>query len=631
MIINKDSEISIITPASPTTREIFAAEELKKYLGIIFGAFSDIIPEGASVKNFKILLGGPERNNATRVYISEADFDKSVPGPEGIIIKALNDDTLLIAGSSKAPAECERGTIYAVYEFIERYCGASLSAFSNPNANAGEYLPRLSELDTNNIEYIKSKADSPYRCAIVQYSNYKKTPDNKLNIPFFDWLAKNRYNRLLVWASTYQFYKDHGLIEEIEKRGITFTVGHHEASRLFIPPYGNEYFPEHYYETHPEYFKLLEDGKRFENINEWGQLVYCSRNEELIEVLSKNIISWLKQNPSVDIVALWPNDGIFPQCACENCRKYSKTENYSYFTNAVVKKVNEVFPHVKFDILIYVDLWECPDGTSLSDSVLIDESTWHSSGLRTVGKPDGSCLIGTFYEKNLLDWKKSGARVVYYDYYMGVYGGRQLVIPMADELQSLWKGFENNSIDGSGTQIECYNMWNHLLNFYSFARTGYDNSRSLLDNIKALCKIFGEGAEIIENIMQMSEECLDGQVEIKKCGHFLMKNLDTELLFSEFDRALSVTTDKRCRNNIRLLRMAYRYSYLETNDPNSENIGTDGEEYNTVEDGYIDDSGEMAVMTEFDSIWKNDPGYAITIPLRSEKTNFKRNAWYEFE
>ena len=43
------------------------------------------------------------------------------------------------------------------------------------------------------------------------------------------------------------------------------------------------------------------------------------------------------------------------------------------------------------------------------------------------------------------------------------------------------------------------------------------------------------------------------------------------------------------------------------------------------------ENGELAKMTEFDSLWKNNPGFAIGIPVKSEKPYTGKDKWYEFE
>lgn len=625
MKLQRFALIDILIPKDATPREKFAASELKKYLDLMLDASVRITDENDGFVSL-FIIGCPERNPACGEYISADDFKKEVPGPEGMMIRSFGEKTVVIAGSNGNVGEYERGTIYGVYEFLERFCGCTLAAFSHPDVDAGEIVPRYEALELNGISYVKSCADSPYRTAIIQYADAAGDPDKVLNLPFFDWLMKNRYNRILTWTSIYDHFKNTELLSEIEGRGLGLTVGHHESSRLFLPAYGNEYFPEKYYETHPEYFKLQKDGARFLNKDPWGQWVYCSRNREALETVAENINAWLDKNPAVDVLAMWPNDGISDQCTCPECSKYSKIENYTYFVNEIAKLVKPRHPNIKFDLLIYVDLWECPEGIKLEPSIMIDESTWATAGLRRTGKPDGSCLNGTHFEENLLKWRKAGAEVVYYDYYMGIYSLRQRWIPMADELQAIWKNFVKVGISGSGTQIECFNLWNHLLNFYTFARTGYDTELSLKNSIDSLCRLYGKGGEAVGQIFNELEDLLDGQVEIPDCGHFLMENVDKAKIYERFERAFLLAETPRERNNLRLTRMVFRYSDLETQDPASRN-----EKYASVFDNYVDESGELAKMTEYDSFYKNNPGYAITIPLCSAKTNFIPDKWYLFE
>ncbi|MBO4954591.1 MAG: DUF4838 domain-containing protein [Clostridia bacterium] len=599
MLLKKNQPIRIVLPQTPSAVELFAAEELEKYLFRIFNA---TVGEADAL----FVLGADAKNPA-------------FTGEEGFLIQS-EGNVIRIIGSDG------NGVLYGVYEFLERYLGCCFGAYSGADKNAGEIVPTYEEKELSDIAYCKPKSDRPYRTAIVQYGNKAGNPDHKLNIPFFDWLAKNRYNRILTWSSVYEFYHEQGLDQEAAKRGIRFTVGHHESSHLFLPENGNKYFPEPYYKTHPEFFKLQEDGTRFYNDSETGQLVYCCRNEEMIETFAKNVLAWAEQNPAIDTVALWPNDGIQPACTCPLCKPYSKVENYTYFVNSVAERVRKERPDFHFDMLIYVDLWECPEGLKLNEGIFVDESTWSPKGLRHVGKADGSCINGTFLEENLLRWKATGAEVVYYDYYMGGYGVRQLLIPMADEVQSIWKNFAKKGVSGAGTQIECFNHWNHLLNFYTFGRTAYDASLTVEDNIRALVKLFGEGAEELAQILHAYESCMEGQPEMFDCGHYMAEHLDLEKLYALYDRALLKASTPRFRNNIRLMRMVLRYTELE-----SKEVNYDHEGFYPVQPDYEDPTGELAKMTEFESFWRNDPGYGIMIPLKSEKTYDGDMTWYDFE
>lgn len=626
MIFSKDSALSLILPTAPTPRELFAAEELTKYLKRIFG-LRVIKNEKADKNTLRVLLGAPHRNPAARQIISCAEFEALLTGEEGIFIEC-KENTLLIAGSEGFD-DMERGTVYAVYECLERFFGCTLAAYTAPNVTGGEIVPSLDQLEINDTRYVKSSADLPYRTAIVQYGDSAGNPQHMLNVTFFDWLVKNRYNRILLWTALYEEYKELGLIEELEKRGIRLSVGHHDAQELWLPFYGNKYFPEQYLITHPEYFRLCGDGKRFAPSrpnDPRGQWLYCSRNEECIEQVANNILAWSKQNPLVDVIAFWPKDGVYEQCSCEKCAKYTKVENYTYFQNEVARRLYRVNPKLMMDICVYVDLWKCPAET-LSPNLLIEESTWGQE-LRRCGKPDGSGIIGTEYETNAAEWKNTGAQVVYYDYYMGVYGNRQRVIPMADEIQALQKYYQRAGLLGSGTQAECFHIWNHLVNLYTFGRTSYNTDLTLEDNLQRLAPLFGEGADEILQAVRIMEETLDGQEQIIYAGEYMITHVDKARVYELFEIALRKTTSPICRNNIRLMRMAFRYSELETQD--STNVkDREYEKFQT----YEDPTGELAYMaTHFDSFHHNNPGYGIAFPITNIDTkSFIPDEWYNFD
>lgn len=315
-----------------------------------------------------------------------------------------------------------------------------------------------------------------------------------------------------------------------------------------------------------------------------GQLLYCSRGSGVAEEIAKNIILWAKSNPLVDTIAFWPNDTVEPQCSCEKCREYSKTDNYLYLENEIAK---------------------------LCDNIVIDESTWAAEGLRTCGKPDGSCLIGTDLEQNLLSYSKSCKNLVFYEYYMGNYGNGQRLMPAADEMQSIYKHFVEVGISGSGTQLECFNIWNNLLNFYSFARTAYDTSLSLSTQISRLCRLFGAGGKHMAKILDIYEKTMDGQVPISQSGDFFAQNVDKQTVYELFDLALREADSAVAKNNLRLARMTFRYSDLST--PLNEQ------------------ADELDYMfTKFNRYLSGD-GYGIAIPKRYETNVVFDDIWYRFD
>lgn len=624
IVENGRAMCGIVMPGNPTPREEFAASELISYIKKISGIKLEITDQYEN----KIIIGEPDKNLYARELLTQEQFEELVPGPEGFLIY-VKGNHLLLAGSSKNANEMERGTVYCIYELLESFLGCSLAAFSKAGVEAGEYIPKQKTIEIDDINYVKACADVSYRTAIVQYDAWAGSPNHKLNIPFLDWLCKNRYNRILTWSSIYEEYKQNGMLGEAIKRGLLFSVGHHEAIRLFLPHEGNEYFSEKYYETHPEFYKLLDDGSRyFMKPGDFdGQFILCTRNRECIETFAQNVITWLDQNPQVDIVTLWPNDGRADGCLCSACQKYTKTANYTYFVDEVSKIVSGKMPNVKIDQIAYNDVVNC-ESEIISPSVLIDESTWHTeSGLRTVGKPDGSCLKDTVYEESLLSWQKAGAQVVYYDYFMGNYGAMQRWMPMADEMQAMCKRFVEKGILGLGTQIEVFNVWNNIFNFYTYGRTAYDTELSLEDNLNEFCKIFGGAAPMLKEIMLMGESVIDGQVQIQEAGEYLIQNIDKEKVYSLYEDALKAADTKLARNNVRLMRMVFRYSDLEVT---SEKLDV------SVPHPFskaADKAGELWYINEnFGSYLTGKEGYGAAFAVKKlSDAVFMPNAWYKFE
>ncbi len=631
MIFIKDYDVKIAVPENATEREKFAASELQKYIKKICGAEFEISSDNNEFRGQTIAIGGPERNTVTARYISEAEFDSIVPGPEGLFIK-LYEDCLVLAGSSKNTNEYERGTIYAVYEFLERFLGCSLAAYTKDGVSGGEYIPKQEAFEIKDIFYSKPCSDVSYRCAVAQYSSHGKAVNYELDIKFLDWLSKNRYNYIYTWNTVYENFKKNGMLDAAAKRGILFKVGHHDAIDTLLPQRGNKYFSEHYFKTHPEYYKLTEDGTRFEMVSHWGQMVLCSRNEDMINQISENLISWLSQNPQVKTYAILNKDGRAPQCCCEKCKDYTKDENYTYMINSIAKRVKPAHPDVTINMLAYSDLWSPPENMVLESNVSVTEAVWHrtcdeESGLRTIGKPDGSCLAGTDYEKNLLEWKKSGASISYYDYFMGVYPGRQRYIPMADEMQAMCKRFTEKGIDGTETQIEVYNLWNNIFNFYTYGRTAYDTEKSLDNNLSLFCRIFGKGGEYIAENIRYAESVLDGQCEIMTAGIYLMKHIDKEKMYNGFENALNAAEDEAARNNVRLMRMAFRYSDLECR----EKYENDEKDYKALKHYDIPERGELLYMKKHFDSYDSHGGYGIMIPVTGDDNGFTPDKWYLFE
>ena len=479
----------------------------------------------------------------------------------------------------------------------------------------------MPNIEIINVEYIKDKADLSYRTAIVHFDGFAHEKSNSdanhgLTASFIDWMAKNRLNRILFMMNSYETIKSNGMLEEIKKRGISITVGHHDSSMFFLPPQGNARIPEKYFETHPEFYRLLPDGSRFQPESKWkGQLIFDMRNPECIKQIAGNMMKWLKQNPCVDIVNLWPNDGDDPQCVCSECLKHSKMANYAWFVNEVAKLVNEEHPHVKIDMIVYLDLWELPQDVELGPGVLVEVATWGPNYiLRRFGMKDGTGLIGTGVEKNAMEWSRIAGGMVYYDYYMTNFDSKQVYCPMADEIVRIYESFkEKGYCFGTGSQMESYNLWNYLFNFYTHGRKSYDVSLSMDDLLDRFSRIFGKGGGYVREYIRYVENFFEGQAANGTgSAAWFAANVDRDRVYGLFEKAYEAEPEGKLRDNIRLLRMAFRYSDLYIYNP-----GCDELKY---------------MSNEFGGYWGclDQIGYGIAVFDKPEKTSFIPDKWYVF-
>ena len=634
MRLHQNLSVNILIPQNPLATEQFAAEELAAYLKKSIGLATTITTAPEAGK-YAFIIGCPSRNAAASDIISSEEFAMTVPGPEGIYIN-IGDNATLIAGSEDKDGR-NRGTLYGVYEYLERYLGCCFGAYSKPGTIGGEIVLTYDELELANAIYIKSKSDLPQRGAHVQYNNWAFDAEHKLNIPFFDYLVKNRYNLFSTWTGVYDQLKDMGLLPELEKRGFDFSVGSHHAIETWLPPFGNKDNPIRYVEEHPEYFRLEEDGNRWhptEDKRFGGQMVWCCSNSDGIAEIAKNIINWANDNPLVKHIGFTPNDFRAPQCCCEECSKHSKMENYISFGNKLIPQVRKAHPDLVVGLCSYTDLWHCPDNMTMEDGLSLCQTVWASAvngGLRKVGNAEGRGMIGTQTADNMLKFRKLTNLVGVYEYYMGNYGNRHRLLPAADEMQPIAKFYVENGINGSTTQIECFNVWNNLLNFYCFGRTPYDTSLSLEDQIQNICKLFGKGAEYVAEIFRIYEDTNKGELPLNQASQQLRENIDAEKVYALFDKALDAAEEnKTAANNVRLLRMAFRYTML------------DREEVN-IGDPECD---ELIYMSRNFNSYLTKDGYGIALPVNyflNEKTLFdiripdgpvadlsKTDAWYMF-
>ena len=141
------SEYKIALPDEPTLVQQTAASDLQTYLQRATDAKLPIVSASdvASVDGEKLLILGPGALSQRTLGV-----DESAIKTDGIVVKVVGDDVVLTG----AP---ERGTLYAVYEFLEREVGVRWLSSTD------EFTPKTTTLTVDDVLSIDYAPKLVYR------------------------------------------------------------------------------------------------------------------------------------------------------------------------------------------------------------------------------------------------------------------------------------------------------------------------------------------------------------------------------------------------------------------------------------------------------------------------------------
>ena len=252
------ARVAIVAPSAPTAIETHAIDELVAYVRKMTG-----IELAVGVKARENLLPVYVGSAAER-YLSHIDWNKL--GDNGFVLKS-GAEGVYIAGA------CDLGTLYGVYHLLEKHLGVR---WFMPG-EIGEVVPRSNTLVIGTFEETEIPS---FRVRWIESG---------------DWALRQKMNVSI----------------EVGDRpvGINWRWGFHTHFKL-IPP-------EEYFDEHPDWFALYGRKRRRPTPGRQGQQL-CTSNAELIEEMATRIIKMFDRDPSLDILALAPQDG-GGFCQCRAC------------------------------------------------------------------------------------------------------------------------------------------------------------------------------------------------------------------------------------------------------------------------------------------------------------------------
>ncbi len=336
---------TIVTGAGPSAAEANAAQELQTYLWKLATAAGhaaerlpiEIETGAAAATGTTIYIGRSEA--VTRLGVDVDDLETA----HSFTIRTVAD-CLVLCGKG------DLGTEYAVYTFLERYCGVR---WLWPG-ETGECVPHR---PTVAIGAIHDREDPDFTLRAL--GSMAPLPEGS---PEPLWKKRNK----VLTVSGY-------------------VPGHNWAK--LVPP--DKYGP-----IHPEYFALV-NGTREQDWSAYdGQHGYqlCTTNPEVVRLSIDHVRRFFDEHPDVDIYSIDANDGA-GWCECADCRALDTgkvrtvpssggaedgaearpviTDRIYTFVNEIAAAVKRTHPDKYVLHLAYSDYIEPPERVRPLDNVVV--------------------------------------------------------------------------------------------------------------------------------------------------------------------------------------------------------------------------------------------------------------------
>jgi hypothetical protein len=382
MVVVKDGQARavIVVPDNADSAETFAAAELQKYIEKISGARLEITPEGklkvdpalgpssarifvGHVKAASQLINQVKRRNtdAFTVRVERQQIGRFInPGHWDDRPGTWHD--LFLVGA------CGRGTVYAVYDFLERDLGCRWLAASE----RWEEIPHTATIEVPEGKRVEAPAFK-YRqdWTMIEPGWGLK---HKANVG-----AIRRFSRLFHWWPNNETTADDSPPEELM---LGWENPHAVPEVVWYVSRNN-----------PEWFALGSTDMRWvggDGDRHKGQL--CFSNPELHDLIAELLSQAFRECPGLDFVELGCADGLSANhCQCPQCvemdsmdtdlegnKRGKHTCRWLTLVNTVAERLAESDPGKKLLALAYDSFQEPPNPVIIkpADNVMILYATW---------------------------------------------------------------------------------------------------------------------------------------------------------------------------------------------------------------------------------------------------------------
>ena len=289
--------ICLCSQASPSEQR--GANELQRFVEEMSGARLGITTDCRTSRPLIFIGDSPALRRVAK------GFDAAAFGPEEFLLKTAGRHIVIAGGR-------QRGIMYGVYTFLERLgCRWFTPEISRIPKRSTIEFPRSTNARSrlsNTARFISAK---PSTRTGRRATKPTATPPPSMHPPAARWSTSP--------SST--------------------------ASYSLVPP-------EKYFQSHPEYFALVDGVRRPDN----AQL--CLTNPDVLKIAVARVREWIKEHPTASILSVSQNDGS-GWCECDRCRRVEQEEGGQHsgpilrFVNAVAAEIEKTDPGKLIDTLAY--------------------------------------------------------------------------------------------------------------------------------------------------------------------------------------------------------------------------------------------------------------------------------------
>ena len=402
----------------------YAAADIQKVFGEMTGVTLPVACDNEPIKGNRILVGATCFTDAVVPPAERADL-----GKEGYIVRLKGRDLALAA-------DYPYGAIYAAAELYDR-----LGARWYMPGELGACIPRLETIRFDSLDV-------------------KRIPSfemREMGANDTDWFLHNRLNNI----------NDPDL-----PPAFVVYPGIFATQPVWVPV-------EKYYETHPEFFKLIASiGTRSDS----PTAKLCNSNPDLPSVIAGNMVAALQEHPGISLLSLSPTDGR-GYCNCDPCKALhedgaldgqSESKPQMTLYSRVAKILETNAPGQTLLVGAYSDYaWPPKDPTIKAGTNIA--VVLCQSGCMAHSVDDPACPENCDYDAVIRAWQAQTPHIYFYEYYNKVawFGAPW---PIVHCIERDIPYFKSIGAEGLHTQRDNRDMWGTFLDHYVAARLLWDHT-----------------------------------------------------------------------------------------------------------------------------------------------------------